>query len=89
MISSGMWSTKSDMYALGIIMWEILTGSFPYIDKKGFREVISFVHANGRPDAGEMQREKVSQKHQQLVKSLWDKDPAKRPSSDEFLAMTM
>lgn len=87
MASSGLWSTKTDMFALGIIMWEVLTGEYPY-GGLGWNKVLRFVvQENGRPDTdGQMQKAKVSKSHQALVKSLWHKDPSRRPSAEEFVS---
>jgi serine/threonine protein kinase len=86
MITDRKWSNKSDMFALGVIMWEILTGESPYPGMR-FMQILAYVqNKQGRPDyAGQMQKARVSQTHQALVKRLWHTDPSKRPSADEFL----
>ena len=86
MIAKAKWSTKTDMYALGIIMWEVLTGAIPY-PGRNFTEIIMLVHReNGRPNVRLLTKAKVPQAQVDLVRSLWQRDPAKRPSADEFLA---
>ena len=86
MASKAKWSTKTDMFALGVIMWEVLTGAWPYPGMK-FEEVLIYVvRENGRPDYGDqMKKAKVSKAHQNLIESLWHNDPSKRPSAEEFL----
>ena len=87
MIKDGKWSNKTDMYALGVIMWEILTGEWPYPGMK-FMQILTYVqNKQGRPDfAGQMKKAKVSESHQAMVHRLWHTDPSKRPSADEFVA---
>jgi serine/threonine protein kinase len=87
MASQGKWSSKTDMFAMGVIMWEILTGEYPYRGM-GWNQVLSFVvRKDGRPDnAGQMDKAKVSKANQEIIKSLWHKDPAVRPSAEEFLS---
>lgn len=86
MIADAKWSTKTDMYALGIIMWEIVTGAVPY-PGKNFMQIITHVHTqNGRPEIRYMTKAKVPQTQIDLVQSLWHKDPTRRPSAQEFLA---
>lgn len=85
--SSKMWSTKTDMYAVGVIMWEVMTGAVPYPGKT-FEQVLRFViYENGRPDQGHLNKAKVSAKHQKLIELLWHANPEKRPSADQFLAL--
>lgn len=89
MASEGKWSTKTDMYALGVIMWEVLTGDYPYSGMGwGWNQILVYVvRKNGRPDDdGQMNKAKVSKPHQDLVESLWHADPNRRPSAEEFLA---
>jgi hypothetical protein len=87
MASQGKWSSKTDMFAMGVIMWEVLTGEYPYRGM-GWNQVLSFVvRKDGRPDnAGQMDKAKVSKANQEIIKSLWHKDPAVRPSAEEFLS---
>jgi len=88
MAAKAKWSTKTDMFALGVIMWEVLTGLMPY-PGMGFTEVLTYVvREGGRPDyAGQMDKAKVSKAHQDLVRNLWHKDPSTRPSAEEFLVL--
>jgi serine/threonine protein kinase len=85
MISKAYWSTKTDMYALGIIMWEVLTAGVPY-PGKNFTQIVTQVHAtDARPSVTLLTKNKVPQVQINLVQSLWHKDPTKRPSADVFL----
>lgn len=87
MASEGKWSTKTDMFALGVIMWEVLTGAYPF-PSMGWNQVLAFVvRENGRPDTNTqaMKHAKVTKSQQALVESLWHQDPSRRPSAQEFL----
>lgn len=86
MIKQMIYSRKTDMYALGITMWEILAGEIPYAYKDG-QWISEYVSAkNGRPDRTKLQAPGVMKEHRLLIEALWDKDPTHRPSVEGFLA---
>ena len=87
MAASAKWSTKTDMYALGVIMWEIFTGAYPFSQMSYDRIVEAVVNRDARPDDGHMAKAKVSTKHQELIARLWHKDPTQRPSADLFVSL--
>mmetsp|Transcript_6558 Transcript_6558/g.11016 ORF Transcript_6558/g.11016 Transcript_6558/m.11016 type:complete len:742 (+) Transcript_6558:826-3051(+) len=86
MISDNKWNTKTDIYALGIIMWEIMTGKVPYIDQGlGIAQVLlAVVNKQTRPTisavAGKMEPTMV-----QLMERAWHQDHSQRPTAAEFL----
>ena len=41
--SPGMWSEKSDIYSLGMVMYEIMEQKFPYHDESDFRRIIECI----------------------------------------------
>ena len=101
MILHYQYSPKTDMYALGIVMWEILTGEFPY---RGCDEdwIMGFVANDmGRPDQIEFVEDDtddteesddddngvdvMNPAYQSLMEQLWHQEPNERPSASEFL----
>src|SRR5438128_9905521 len=71
---------KSDVFSLGVILWEISSGKLPC---KGFTMIADIVifRLNGSRD------EPVPgtpEKYIELYSECWDKDPDKRPSCEEI-----
>lgn len=82
------YSPKSDMYALGIIMWEVYTGHVPYGTSPHLRTVFAlnkFVTEGGRPDMNVLSKTEISQTQKNLIQDLWQPEPGRRPSVDEAL----
>jgi WD40 repeat protein/serine/threonine protein kinase len=71
---------RSDLYSLGVTIWEMLTGQAPF---RGSPAEVMYQHLH-LPLPLE-QLEHVSQPVVSLVKSLLDKNPARRPQSPSQL----
>ncbi|RHZ59697.1 hypothetical protein Glove_362g35 [Diversispora epigaea] len=72
---------KSDVYSLGIIMWEVITGETPFSDH-GFNSESEFAIAviNGyRPEIYEY----IPNEYAALMKQCWDANPDNRPDAEE------
>lgn len=71
------YTEKADVYAFGIILWEILTRLEPYEDKEPMQIVVEVVNNDLRPTIPEQFKDAslVS-----LMKDCWDPDPNKRPT---------
>ncbi|KAG0226006.1 Sorting nexin, cytoplasm-to-vacuole targeting pathway/endosomal sorting [Actinomortierella wolfii] len=71
-------STKSDMYALGMVMWEMAANSTsPYKDKGNLFAVMMMVIDGGR----EKLPDDTPDDYRQWVERCWDQDPDKRPEA--------
>ena len=75
-------SPKTDIYALGIIMWQIFTGEIPYAEIKTQQKLIKGVLDGNRPS---LKNIKVSSHLVGLMQKCWDADDKQRPSIEEFL----
>lgn len=87
MIREKAWSTKTEICALGIIMWEVFSGKIPYEDSnfQGLGQLLNHILNNeGRPTLALARNMSVMQSA--LMQSAWDSDPNKRPTANEFLA---
>eukprot|EP00877_Chromochloris_zofingiensis_P012015 jgi/Chrzof1/7067/Cz02g09160.t1 len=81
--AKGVVTEKCDIYALGIILWECITGQKPY---KGYPsqysiifEVTAHDHRPELPPAGP----NAPQELLDIVSACWAKNPAERPGAEE------
>jgi len=74
-------TVRSDVYSYGLVMWEALTGKFPYDDYK-LSQLIIKVHTQGeRPPIPEGTHPDYSD----LMQRCWAHDAALRPLFPEIL----
>jgi len=91
MLREKKWSVKTDIFAYGIILWEIVTGFIPYEDS-GFEsmpEILTFVLiSDGRPTLSKASNIPWVRSYGgllNLMQNCWSKDPLIRPTADEIL----
>lgn len=87
MITRQMWSDKTDVFAFGIIMWEIFSGLVPH--QQHGRENRSMIQimvdvVNGDRPAMEFVSH-VGEDLQQIMQMCWQKEPHARPSMRRVL----
>ncbi|RGB24333.1 kinase-like domain-containing protein [Rhizophagus diaphanus] len=73
-------SKESDIYSLGMIMWELTTGCKPFTDVEHDHSLIFNILDGARPEI----TEDTPECYTNLMKSCWDSDPTKRPSIFEI-----
>lgn len=79
------WSEKSDIYAFGLILWQMLSGKLPYLGEQ-FISPIDLLHKVGsglRPKLSDISHADESLKD--IVTQCWDEDPKKRPTAMQIL----
>ncbi|KAF9967576.1 copper transport protein ctr1, partial [Actinomortierella ambigua] len=76
------YSTKSDMYALGMVMWEMAANcTTPFQDRTNNEMVVRFVEAGER----EVLPEDTPDDYRKWVERCWAHDPLKRPEASEMV----
>jgi len=75
-------TTASDMYAFGMTIVEILTGTVPFADITSDGALVGAIFAGQRPSLEPWNREGRSfDKLWRVASSCWDADPEQRPSA--------
>jgi serine/threonine-protein kinase len=78
-------SAASDVYGLGCVMFECLSGDPPFADRQGMR--VLWAHLQDEPPDLAEKRPELSPAIGQALRRALDKDPAARPASaSEFAA---
>ncbi|EXX56304.1 Sps1p [Rhizophagus irregularis DAOM 197198w] len=68
-------SKESDIYSIGMIMWELTTGCKPFANVEHDHKLIFKILDGERPEI----TEDTPECYADLMKSCWDPDPKKRP----------
>ena len=89
MMTDNLSGRKIDIYALGIIMWEIFSGQVT-LNEFNFGNIAVFIiqvcTENKRPSVDVVRRiAGVKPGHVALIQKCWGKDPDSRPTATEFL----
>ncbi|MCE8163176.1 MAG: protein kinase [Candidatus Moeniiplasma glomeromycotorum] len=82
------YTQASDIYSFGIVTYEILANSYPYIEYRHLDDselIIRVCFQNLRPNVDEL---KIPQLLKGLIKKCWDADPKRRPSAEELDKIT-
>ena len=82
-IQGKQYTQKADVYAFGIILWEILTRLEPYEDKEPMQIVLEVVNNNLRPH---LPPELAASPLVPLMRECWSEVPASRPSFQQCVS---
>eukprot|EP00177_Eucheuma_denticulatum_P000377 GFKZ01000643.1.p1 GENE.GFKZ01000643.1~~GFKZ01000643.1.p1 ORF type:complete len:684 (-),score=97.51 GFKZ01000643.1:1144-3105(-) len=82
MIRDQRWSDKTDVYAFGIIMWEIFSGDIPFRrpdgEERTLMQLLMAVASGERPDMRAVSH--IGSDMKRLMEACWDENPENRPS---------
>eukprot|EP00877_Chromochloris_zofingiensis_P009814 jgi/Chrzof1/5086/Cz15g10360.t1 len=82
----GQVNERSDIYALGIILWECLTGQRPwagYLNQ--FAVAYEVAHNNGRPPLPDRGDNPHARELNNIIRWCWARNPRERPGSGDLL----
>ncbi|KAA8492939.1 putative serine/threonine-protein kinase [Porphyridium purpureum] len=84
MIVDQKWSDRSDVYAFGTILWELLSGKTPWVDEiRTERELLLRVARGDTPSMRNVQH--ASSELKSIIQKCWTTNPRKRPSMHTVL----
>ena len=75
---------RSDVYSVGIMLYEMLTGQAPFGDRDQAHLKVMFNHMHAQPTPLRAYRPDVSESMAAVVLSAMIKDPAQRPTAQTF-----
>ncbi|KXZ51524.1 hypothetical protein GPECTOR_12g487 [Gonium pectorale] len=78
-------SDRADMYALGVILWELLSGMRPWGSLSDMQIACAVTIKGDRLSLGAIPPERCLPKLATLMKECWDADPWRRPAAAEFV----
>lgn len=87
MITQRTWSDKTDVYAFGIILWELLSGEDPTLlageSARSAMSLLVAIASGKRPPMSAIAH--IDPKIQALIQQCWDQEPRERPSMRRVL----
>ena len=81
-IATGVYDHRVDVYALGVLLFEMLTGEAPFLGKDMYE--IALQHVSAKPDT-----KKLSKKFRSIVAKAMAKDPKERYGSVQEMGADM
>ncbi|MEO8611707.1 MAG: protein kinase [Chloroflexota bacterium] len=86
-VSSAQAVPQSDLYSLGVVLFEMLTNSVPFNDQNAMS--VALKHLNEQPQPPSRLNPNLSQRADQVVMKSLDKSPAKRYENGFALAQAL
>ncbi|EFJ51888.1 hypothetical protein VOLCADRAFT_87539 [Volvox carteri f. nagariensis] len=84
-ITNNVVTDKSDMYSLGVLLWEMLSGLVPWQGCDPLVVAYAVTINQDRLPLSNIPPERLPHKLQRLMERLWDHDPLRRPAAAEVV----
>ena len=78
------YTKSSDIYSLGVLMWEISSGYPPFEDSISKNDITALANAINK-GVREVTTPDTPKEYEELYKTCWDQEPEKRPTINEVL----
>ncbi len=83
-LSGGKYDGRSDVYALGVVLYQLLAGRPPFQSEKNEAMAVAMMHLTHQPEPLRKLRPDVSPALESVVMSALEKDPESRPTAEEL-----
>ncbi len=77
---------RSDIYSVGVLLYQLLTGSLPFTGRTNMEVLVAHLHHTPAPMSDANPRAKIPPQVERLVMRCLEKDPDLRPQSARELA---
>ena len=83
-LSGGKYDGRSDVYALGVVLYQLLTGQPPFVSDKNEAMAVAMMHLTHQPEPLRVLRPDVSPALESVVMAALAKDPESRPTAEDL-----
>lgn len=86
-VRGGAADARSDLYGLGVVLYELLTGRLPFAEERGVAAL--YASANRKPEPPSAHAAGIASEVDRITLRLLARDPARRPADAAAVAATL